>query len=128
MSRHSIEESDTLRLSPPASMREHAPEPRAGTVTDRFGVPCTGTARSRPAGAADLTDEEAADRYPLYAKCATCGQRINAADGTADWGHNPGVGIYAAAIRRLTTRPRLPRRSDGMTVTAVYHDPTEEES
>ena len=107
MTGHSYEPSDTLRLGPPASMREHPAEPRIGSITDRYGIPCTGTSRSRPGGPADLTDEQAADRYPLHGKCKTCGQPVAAADGTADWDHDPGVGAYAAAIRRLDARPGL---------------------
>ena len=64
------------------------PDP-AWPIYDRSGRRCTGTARSRPGGPTDLSDEQAAGRYPLTGRCA-CARPIVTTSGTAGWIHADG--------------------------------------
>jgi hypothetical protein len=94
------------------------PNPAPGTIVDRYGRECTGTARSRPDGPADLTDEQAADRYPLWADCRTCGENVACADGTAEWGHAD-EDAYARMIVLLSVRPALDERGRERALRAI---------
>jgi hypothetical protein len=69
---------------------DHPAVPRPGTLAD---------ADERP-----VPRGMEGHRYPVTGQCATCGDAIRCADGTADWGHvlqayEPAVGDFVRVVR-----------------------------